>query len=165
MVRCPHLADDGAMDAPPIDPGSPGAEGPGPGSGPGATGPSSTGPAPRRLWRRADERLLGGVAGGVADFTGVDVVLVRLGFVLAAFVGGLGVIAYVLGWVVLPRAPPSDPEARSPGDRKQLLGYGLVALGLIAIGGRVGWTFGADGVFWPLTLIALGGAVLWLRTR
>src|SRR3954447_15169313 len=88
MVRCPHSADDGAMDAPPIDPPSPGAEGPGPGSGPGASGPSSTGPAPRRLWRRADERLLGGVAGGVADFTGVDVVLVRLGFLLAGVGGG-----------------------------------------------------------------------------
>ena len=40
-----------------------------------------------------------------------------------------------------------------------------MALGLITIGGRVGWSFKADGAFWALVLIGLGAAVLWLRTR
>jgi len=149
------------MDAPPIDPPSSGSDGPGAADAP-APGP---GPAPRRLRRRVGDRLLGGVAGGVADFFGVDVVLVRLGFVVAAFFGGIGVLAYVLGWVVLPVGAPSEAVGSRPGDRKQLLGYGLVALGLLAIGGRVGLTFRAGGAFWPLALIALGAAVLWLRTR
>src|SRR6476659_10144735 len=126
--------------------------------------PPAAAPPPRRLVRRLDERLLGGVAGGVAEYLGVDVVLVRLGFVVTAFFGGLGVIAYGLGWIVLPVAPSSGvPPSR--GDRRQLLGYGLVALGLLAIGGRLGWSFRGDGVFWPLVLVGLGAAVLWLRTR
>jgi phage shock protein PspC (stress-responsive transcriptional regulator) len=162
MARARAGADDHAMDAPPIeppplDPGQPRPADPGP--------PPAASPPPRRLARRSDERLLGGVAGGVAEYLGVDVVLVRLGFVVTAFFGGLGVIAYVLGWVVLPLAPSTAPAESRPGDRKQLFGYTLVAVGLLAIGGRLGWSFKGDGAFWPLALIALGAAVLWLRTR
>lgn len=119
---------------------------------------------PRRLARRLDDRLLGGVAGGLADALGVDVVLVRLGFVVTAFFGGLGVIAYLLGWLLLPTAPAAT-SASAPGDRRQLLGYALVALGLLAVGGRLGWSFRGDGAFWPLVLIGVGVAVLWLRSR
>ena len=63
-----------------------------------------------------DDRLLGGVAGGVADALGIDVVLVRLGFVVTAFFGGLGVIAYFLGWILLPAAPAATERrgARRP---------------------------------------------------
>jgi phage shock protein PspC (stress-responsive transcriptional regulator) len=126
--------------------------------------PAASAP-PRRLVRRLDERLLGGVAGGVADALGIDVVVVRLGFVVSAFFGGLGVIAYGLGWLLLPAAPASSPATSPRGDRRQLLGYGLVALGLLAVGGRLGWSFRGDGIFWPLVLVGLGAAVLWLRTR
>jgi hypothetical protein len=101
----------------------------------------------------------------VADYVGVDVVLVRLAFIVAAFFGGAGVIAYVIGWIVLPVAPATEGRSSPPADRKQLLGYALVAVGLLAIGGRVGWRIGGDGAFWPLVLIGLGGAVLWLRAR
>ena len=146
------------MDAPPLEPDSsidPTGSGPSPAAPP---------PPPRRLARRSDERLLGGVASGVAEYLGVDVVLVRLAFVVTAFIGGLGVIAYVLGWLVLPLAPPAS-ESERRGDRRQLLGYALVALGLLVLGGRIGWTIRGDGAFWPLVLIGLGAAVLWLRTR
>src|SRR4051812_745278 len=154
MATSTGIADDRSMDAP---------------TEPLRTEPTAvpTPPAvpPRRLARRLDERLLGGVAGGVADALGVDVVLVRLGFVVSAFFGGLGVIAYVLGWLLLPAAPATSPTTSQRGDRRQLLGYGLVALGLLAVGGRLGWSFRGDGVFWPLVLVGLGAAVLWLRTR
>ena len=87
MVRDGPAADDPSMDAPPIeppmDPTAPGSPDPGP--------PPAASAPPRRLARRSDERLLGGVAGGVAEYLGVDVVLVRLGFVVTAFFGGLGV--------------------------------------------------------------------------
>jgi len=146
------------MDAPPI--------GPDPSTDPTGPDPSPAAPPPpRRLARRSDERLLGGVAGGVADFLGVDVVLVRLGFVVAAFLGGVGVIAYLVGWIVLPVAPTAPGVQASHADRRQLLGYGLVALGLLTIGGRLGWTIRGNGAFWPVLLIGLGAAVLWLRTR
>jgi phage shock protein PspC (stress-responsive transcriptional regulator) len=150
------------MDAPPIEPPPTEPIAPDP---PEPDPPPAAAATPRRLTRRAADRLLGGVAGGVADHVGVDVVLVRLAFVVAAFFGGAGVIAYVIGWIVLPVEPATDGRASSPADRKQLLGYALVAVGLLAIGGRVGWRIGGDGAFWPLVLIGLGGAVLWLRAR
>lgn len=130
--------------------------------------PDPTEPPPaarRRLTRSTDERLLGGVAGGVADYLGVDPVVVRVGFVVAAFFGGFGVIAYLLGWVVLPSAPATTVGARAGTDRRQLLGYALVALGLVAVAGRIGIGIDGDGAFWPLVLIGLGAAVLYLRAR
>ncbi len=158
MVAGERAADDLGMDAPPIDPPPVDPTGPDP-------SPAAPPPPPRRLARRSDERLLGGVAGGVADSLGVDAVLVRLAFVVTAFVGGVGVIAYLLGWIVLPVAPTAPGVEPAHADRRQLLGYGLVALGLLTIGGRLGWTIWGDGAFWPLLLIGLGAAVLWLRTR
>jgi phage shock protein PspC (stress-responsive transcriptional regulator) len=117
------------------------------------------------LERTADGRLIAGVAGGLARYLGVDVVLVRLAFVLTAFFGGVGVIAYLLGWVALPVAAPTAPVATRSRDRKQLLGYALVAVGLFATGARFGWSVTGEGAFWPLVLITLGAVVLWLRTR
>jgi phage shock protein PspC (stress-responsive transcriptional regulator) len=166
MVAARIVAHDRSMDAPtePLAPQPPPAQPP-PGPPLPATSPPATSPPPRRLVRRLDERLLGGVAGGVADALGIDVVVVRLGFVVSAFFGGLGVIAYGLGWLLLPGAPATSPATSPRGDRRQLLGYGLVALGLLAVGGRLGWSFRGSGIFWPLVLIGLGAAVLWLRTR
>jgi phage shock protein PspC (stress-responsive transcriptional regulator) len=162
MERDPAVADDPSMDAPPVEPPPLDPTEPDP---PDPVPPPTASAPPRRLARRLDERLLGGVAGGVADYLGVDVVLVRLGFVVTTFVGGLGVIAYVIGWIVLPVAPSTSPGAVAHRDRRQLVGYALVALGLLVIGGRLGWSFEGGGAFWPLVLIGLGGAVLWLRTR
>jgi phage shock protein C len=58
---------------------------------------------PKRLVRRRDDRMLGGVCSGVADYAGIDVTVVRLLTVLGA-VFGLGslVLIYLVMWVVLP---------------------------------------------------------------
>jgi phage shock protein C len=77
--------------------------------------------------------MLGGVAAGFAEYLDVDPVLVRLGFVLLAFVNGLGVLFYGVCWLLMPRreavaspagqAPPGAPasgafdEARAAGER------------------------------------------------
>jgi len=53
------------------------------------------------LYRSSTERLAGGVAGGLAHRFGVPVLLVRVGFVLAAFFG-IGFPLYVLAWALLP---------------------------------------------------------------
>jgi len=56
----------------------------------------------RRLYRRRENRVLGGVAAGLADYLHVDVALVRLVFVLAALAEGAGVLAYLILWLVMP---------------------------------------------------------------
>jgi phage shock protein PspC (stress-responsive transcriptional regulator) len=57
---------------------------------------------PRPLQRRRNGRILGGVAGGLADAAGVDPVLVRIGFAALTFVGGIGLLAYLVLWALVP---------------------------------------------------------------
>lgn len=56
----------------------------------------------RRLYRSTTDRMLGGVAGGLAKFLDVDVSMVRVGFLIAAFFGLGGVILYAVMWAVVP---------------------------------------------------------------
>ncbi len=66
--------------------------------------PDYSSTAPRRLVRRRDHRMLGGVCAGVADYFGVDVTLVRVLTVVGACLGlGSLVVAYVVAWVLLPQ--------------------------------------------------------------
>jgi phage shock protein C len=58
----------------------------------------------KRLTRNTDDKMLGGVCSGVADYLGVDVTLVRLLTVVGAIFGlGSLVIAYVVAWLLVPQ--------------------------------------------------------------
>jgi len=59
----------------------------------------------KKLYRSAREKMLGGVAGGLAEYFDVDPTIVRLVFVLSIFVGGAGIIAYIIMWIVVPQGP------------------------------------------------------------
>ena len=66
--------------------------------------------APPRLQRGRTGTKLGGVCRGLADGTGIDVVLWRVGFLVLALTGA-GVLLYPLLWVALPAAPlPAGAE-------------------------------------------------------
>jgi phage shock protein C len=55
------------------------------------------------LVRRREDRILAGVCAGLADYFDVDVNLIRLIVaVVAVFTGGVGVLAYLVAWVVIP---------------------------------------------------------------
>ena len=62
-------------------------------------------PARPQLHRSATDSMLGGVCGGLAEYTGIDTVLWRVGFVVLTLLGGSGVLAYLLLWVLMPAAP------------------------------------------------------------
>ena len=64
-------------------------------------------PAPTRpeLRRSGTDRMLGGVCGGLAEYSGIDAVLWRVGAVGLTVAGGAGVVVYLLLWVLLPSAP------------------------------------------------------------
>lgn len=113
-------------------------------------------PSPPVLYRRARGRVVGGVAGGVADHLGVDEQKVRLGFVLLAAAAGIGVALYGLLWILTP--PGSDTEPLPPEKRRQ-------AIGLATIGGAVAVAFsmlssGALGAVLVPVLVAIAGAAL-----
>jgi len=60
---------------------------------------------PERLYRSVREKMIGGVCGGLADYFSVDVTLVRLIMVVAAFAWGVGFLAYFAAWIIIPVNP------------------------------------------------------------
>jgi phage shock protein C len=62
-------------------------------------------PARRRLMRAREGRKIAGVCQGFAEYFDVDVTLVRLLWVVVAFCGAFGVIAYIVAWIVMPEVP------------------------------------------------------------
>ena len=58
----------------------------------------------RRLERNTDNKMIAGVASGVADFYGLDTSIVRIVWALSILLGGFGVVAYVVMWIVLPES-------------------------------------------------------------
>jgi phage shock protein PspC (stress-responsive transcriptional regulator) len=60
----------------------------------------------RRLYRSRDDRMIAGVAGGLAEYVGMDPSIVRiLWAVLALASGGFLVILYGIMWLVVPKEP------------------------------------------------------------
>lgn len=55
----------------------------------------------RRLYRSREERMIAGVAGGLADYFDVDVLVIRLLWIMAFFMGG-GFIVYLIAWFIIP---------------------------------------------------------------
>ena len=140
-------ADSGPVDSDPVDFGPPPPlAGPPPGAG---------APPYRRLYRSAD-RKVGGVAGGIAAFTGVDPTIVRLATLLAAFTG-VGLLIYIAAWWIVPEAPAGHHAiARQPtptADRTLSMALGVAAITL-----AIGVISGS----WAIFAIALIGAGIWL---
>lgn len=149
-----------------------------------------------RLERSSTDRVIAGVCGGLAEYLSVDATLVRVFFavctVITAFLFILVYIALLLfmplpgqrapidGLVGGPVAPapsaeagaePASPHAPPANGydadrRRNLIGYVLVALGLVFLLANLGaFRFAQWQVIWPLVLIALGVLVLVQRAR
>ncbi|MCB0997426.1 MAG: PspC domain-containing protein [Acidimicrobiales bacterium] len=121
-----------------------------------------TGEPPRRLERSVTDRKIGGVCGGIGTYFGIDPTLVRLGFVLAILLGGFGIVAYLVAWVVLPEDGGRSPL---PAVRSSRGVEPMVALGVLALIAAV--ALGITGPFhtrWlvPVALIAAG---VWLLSQ
>lgn len=63
---------------------------------------TSAGPRPNALVRSRRDRMIGGVAAGIARYLGVDISVIRIGFVVLALVGGLGIPLYLACWLLIP---------------------------------------------------------------
>lgn len=80
---------------------------------------SPTGKPTRFLSRPRDERKIAGVCAGIARYLGVDVTLIRiLTLVLAFWPPGVGLIFYLVCWIVMPQeplllVPPSQPSTET----------------------------------------------------
>jgi phage shock protein PspC (stress-responsive transcriptional regulator) len=134
-----------------------------------AAGATATGGGPAggggrgRFLRSGAERVLGGVGGGLARYFGIDPLLVRLGLVGLAFVGGAGILLYVAVWLLVP-ADDAGPAARRLPERGQgrtLAIIGAAALALLAAPLVLGGAFFVGGALVPLALLALSGLATW----
>lgn len=57
----------------------------------------------KKLLRPKDGAIIGGVCAAFARFLGIDVTVIRLVWVLAVCLGGTGLLAYLICWIVVPR--------------------------------------------------------------
>lgn len=95
-----------------------------------------------RLYRSRTDRILGGIAGGIGDYFGIDPTIVRLVFVLLALWGGAGGALYIIAWIIIPREPGDRYEAaaadmsdrprrvHNTAEDKRGLGWLMVIVGL-----------------------------------
>ena len=125
--------------------------------------------APRaRLERSRSDRVIGGVAAGIGHHLGIEPLTVRIAFVVLSFAAGFGVVVYLLAWLLAPEEaldPSTAPRARvliRP-TLGQALGAGLLLAGVVLLLYLFGFWFG-DGLAWPVTLAAIGFAILWARS-
>jgi len=59
----------------------------------------------RRLYRSGKDRILGGVCGGIAEYLGVDPVIIRLLWIVGTLAWGFGIMLYIICWIIIPRNP------------------------------------------------------------
>jgi phage shock protein C len=142
----------------------------------------------RRLYKSDTDRVIGGVAGGVAEYLDVDPSIVRVVWaVLAIITGGLFFVLYIVMWIVVPlppdgqtfagEAPASGAEGastvppqrvhrapRSSGSGSWIFGLILIGLGLYFLV-REYWPGIDFNRLWPFGLVALGILLLIVSLR
>jgi len=130
----------------------------------------------RRLYRSTKDRVVGGVAGGLASSFNMNPLLVRLLFVIFTLIGGGAVIIYIVLWIVTPDNPdevsqtlnqpnmePTDNQEKPVHETRHkgnlIGGLVLIALGAIFLADqfipRIDF-----GDLWPVILIVIGIALL-----
>ena len=121
-----------------------------------------------QLRRSRSDKVIGGVGGGLAEYSGIDALLWRVGFVALALAGGTGVLVYLLLWLLMPANPsdtarPTGPRLpagpRSPVPGVTLAGL-LIVVGALALIGRfTDWDLDATVVLGGALLVVGGGLV------
>ncbi|MCS0637105.1 PspC domain-containing protein [Streptomyces sp. LP05-1] len=137
--------------------------------------PETEEPPPRRLYRSAEGRLLGGVARGLAGHLGLPVVWVRLAFLVLFAADGLGVLLYAVFWIVVPLGvggrttePRSLFEVTADGRRRlrtpdlgQMVAMVVLAVGAVAFVSTVDLGGSANRYIWPALLVCVGVVLVW----
>jgi phage shock protein PspC (stress-responsive transcriptional regulator) len=124
-----------------------------------------------RIYRSRTDKMIGGVASGLAKYFNIDVILMRLLFVIIFFAGGGGILIYVILWIIIPLEPFSNqtfkqntqppPSTENAGNSKPTNNKTFVA-GIILI--LIGFIFLLNSIFpqfhfrelWPVILIIIG---------
>ena len=119
---------------------------------------------PRRLYRSRDERVIGGVCGGLAEYFGIDPLIVRIVAIALVFAGGAGFLAYLAAWLLVPSADGEPVATGLAGRTATIAGTVLLVLAVCTIlpfwnGPFGGWSWG--GPLLSLVVLGLAGLGLW----
>ena len=118
----------------------------------------------KRLRRNMFNKVIGGVCSGLADYFGLDVVLVRAIFVIAFLFASFGFWLYIILWIVLPesqsqsQSPQSESVSVSKSESKIksiFAGAFIILIGLLFLVNNfipINWVW----KLWPLILVAIG---------
>ena len=97
----------------------------------------------RRLYKSRRDRVIDGVCGGIAEYFDIDPVIVRLIAVILLFTGGTGLIAYIVGMIIIPANPegegyqPCSHQAHTTGKtnhkNKSAAGVILIIIGVLLL--------------------------------
>lgn len=128
--------------------------------------------AAKRLTRSHQQRVFGGVCGGLAEYLELDVALVRIAYVALTLIsGGAGILLYVIAWIIVPPGeaqgdvPP--PKHVSQSNTRVIVGTLLAVAGVLALAGSmlpVFWSATGWRIIGPALLIASGLLLLlWKR--
>lgn len=59
----------------------------------------------KKLYRSVEDRKIGGVCGGMGEYFDIDSTIIRLLWIAMIFAVGSGLIAYIVGWIIIPEKP------------------------------------------------------------
>lgn len=130
-----------------------------------------------KLYRSNTDKVIGGVSGGLADYLNIDVVIIRIIFVLLALFGGGGVLIYIVLWIAIPAQPYNFAKIKDHSEAEVIsdvtdanvkntqsntaLGAGiiLIIVGLLFLADRLMPFYNLID-FWPVILIAAGVVII-----
>jgi signal transduction histidine kinase/phage shock protein PspC (stress-responsive transcriptional regulator) len=116
------------------------------------------------LRRDPDARVLAGICSGFSQASGIDVTVVRIGFVLLALFSGIGVVVYAVGWLLLPlQGENSNIFSRAIRDRRGIrllvaVVPVLVVTQIVTSSLHIGYT---GSFLWPVFLAAGAAVLIW----
>ena len=118
-------------------------------------------PAPRRFLRAHDDRVLGGVAGGLGRAFNVDAIIFRIALAALVFAGGVGLLAYGAALLLVPSDDGTgQPAPRTVTWRKAAVGIALLIGAGLAFWGSAWATAAGGGVLVASIVVALGAALV-----
>lgn len=131
----------------------------------------------KRLFRSRENRIIGGVAGGIGEYLGIDPTVIRILWVLFALIGGTGIIAYIAALIIIPERPAGEKAPEVPrnvsSDTGLIIGIVLAGLGLWLLFRNLGlipdpllaFLAALRAAFWPIILILVGVLIIAAATR
>jgi phage shock protein PspC (stress-responsive transcriptional regulator) len=124
----------------------------------------------RDLRRDPENGKIAGVCAGLGKRLQVDPLLIRFAFVATTLASGIGLVLYVLAWILMPAEKAGAgtllgtiQDHGRRGTVEVALGTGLLLLSVLLAFRELGLPF-SDVLIWPLTLVAAGGALIWHRS-